>query len=61
MAQMGASMLSALAGTETDATFANSAAYVASWLRVLKADSKPACEVLPEFITGTTYNDTEAD
>lgn len=63
VAQMGASMLSALAGTETDATFANSAAYVASWLAVLKADSKLAVQAAGlaqracDHITGTTFSD----
>jgi antirestriction protein ArdC len=62
VAQMGASMLGALAGTETGETFANSAAYVASWLRTLKADSKIAVSAAAQaqracdHITGTTFD-----
>src|SRR5260221_4324787 len=42
VAEMTSAMLCALSAVETDGTFANSAAYIAGWLRVLKADSKLA-------------------
>jgi antirestriction protein ArdC len=39
-AEMTASMLCAETGVDTDAIFANSAAYVGSWLETIKADPK---------------------
>jgi len=39
-AEMGAAFLSAETGTATDASDANSAAYVSSWLQAIKADKR---------------------
>jgi antirestriction protein ArdC len=67
VAEMASAMLCAISAVETDGTFTNSAAYIASWLRVLKADSKLAVQAAGQaqracdHITGTTYDDTETD
>jgi len=66
-AEMTSAMLCAVSAVETDGTFTNSAAYIASWLRVLKADAKLAvvaagqAQRACDWITGTTYSDAETD
>jgi antirestriction protein ArdC len=65
VAEMASAMLCALSAVETDASFANSAGYIAGWLRVLKADTKLAvvaagqAQKACDWITGTTYSEDE--
>lgn len=65
IAEMGAAMLCGLAGIE-NVTLGNSAAYLASWVRVLKGDAKlvvsaaAAAQKAADHITGATFDDESA-
>jgi antirestriction protein ArdC len=65
VAEMTSAMLCAISAVETDTSFANSAAYIGGWLRVLKADSKLAvvaagqAQRACDWITGTSYADDQ--
>jgi len=63
VAEMGASMLMAIAGIETKETFENSAAYVQNWLKNLKDDHKLVvaaagqAQKAVDHILGVTYEE----
>jgi antirestriction protein ArdC len=61
VAEMGAAMLSAVAGIEQDITFADSAAYIAHWIGALKEDNRVVIRAAAQaqkavdMILGTTF------
>ncbi|MGH3401040.1 MAG: ArdC family protein [Streptosporangiaceae bacterium] len=66
-AEMGAAMLAAETGTETAETFEQSAAYLASWIRTIKEDTKmvvkaaAASQRAVDLILGVTaYQDADS-
>jgi antirestriction protein ArdC len=67
VAEMTSAMLCALSAVETEQSFTNSAAYLAGWLRAIKADSKLAvvaagqAQRACDYITGTTFEDPSDD
>lgn len=66
VAEMGASMLCGVAGIESR-TVSNSAAYIQSWLRVLKGDSRlvvvaaAQAQKAADYVLGTAPTEQAAD
>ena len=65
VAEMGSAMLMATAGIETPATFKNSAAYIASWLKKLESEPKWVIQAAAQaqhavdFVLDVTFEEEE--